>query len=355
MISLTEREQIVTWVDQARVDGARLGKACEVVQLAPRTLQRWRSNQQIISDGRLQRDFQPPNRLTDAEREKVLETANAREFAHLPPSQIVPILAERGEYIASESTFYRILREHKQLRHRLDAKPTAPRHKPKALTADAPNRIYSWDITYLPTAVKGMFYYLYLFMDVYSRKIVGWQVYDIESSEWAAEIVKDIALRENIDKDQVVLHSDNGGPMKGATLLATLHKLGIQTSFSRPSVSNDNPYSESLFRTLKYRSEYPSEPFADIASARHWVADFAQWYNHEHRHSSIGFVTPAQRHAGLDAAILSKRKAVYELAKAAKPERWSGNTRNWDPILSVSLNPNREPGCSKAQSRQAAA
>jgi transposase InsO family protein len=178
-------------------------------------------------------------------------------------------------------------------------------------------------------------------MDVYSRKIVGWQVYEQESSEWAAEILHDIVQREGIERDQVALHSDNGGPMKGATMLATLQALGIMPSFSRPAVSNDNPYSESLFKTLKYRPEYPAQPFSSITEARQWVTGFVDWYNHDHRHSAIQFVTPAQRHGGLDTAILANRKVVYEAAKARHPERWSRETRNWDPVLEVYLNPDK--------------
>jgi transposase InsO family protein len=298
-------------------------------------------NDGLKHDARTTRVYVPANTLSDQERDQVLAVANSAEFAHLPPSQIVPILAERGEYIASESTFYRVLRDARQLKHRQASRPATVRHKPKALQATAPNQLYSWDITYLPTAIKGLFLYLYLFMDVYSRKIVGWQVYDQESSEWAAEILHDIAQREGIERDQVALHSDNGGPMKGATMLATLQALGIMPSFSRPAVSNDNPYSESLFKTLKYRPEYPAQPFSSITEARQWVAGFADWYNHEHRHSAIQFVTPAQRHAGLDTAILVNRKAVYEAAKARHPERWSRETRNWDPVLEVYLNPDK--------------
>ena len=341
MISLPERQQIVHWVDEASAAGARRHKACELLGIAPRTLERWRQCGGLKHDARTTRAYVPENKLSDQERDQVLAVANSAEFAHLPPSQIVPILAERGEYIASESTFYRVLREAKQLKHRLASRPATARHKPKALQATAPNQLYSWDITYLPTEIKGVFFYLYLFMDVYSRKIVGWQVYEQESSEWAAEILSDIVQREGIERDQVALHSDNGGPMKGATMLATLQALGIMPSFSRPAVSNDNPYSESLFKTLKYRPEYPGQPFSRITEARQWVAGFADWYNHEHRHSAIQFVTPAQRHAGLDTAILVNRKGVYEAAKARHPERWSRETRNWDPVLEVYLNPDK--------------
>lgn len=354
MIPLPEREQIVHWVDEAQAAGARRHKACEVLALAPRTLQRWRESGTLKSDARTTRAYTPANALSDRERERVLAVANSAEFAVLPPSQIVPILAERGEYIASESTFYRILREAKQLKHRQASRPTT-RHKPKALQATAPNQLYSWDITYLPTTIKGVFFYLYLFMDLYSRKIVGWQVYAQESSDWAADILRDIAEREGVDQHQVTLHSDNGGPMKGATMLATLQTLGIMPSFSRPCVSNDNPYSESLFRTLKYRPAYPNQPFSSITQARQWVAKFVEWYNVEHRHSAIRFVTPAQRHAGLDTAILVHRKEVYEAAKARHPARWSQETRNWEPVQTVYLNPDKPVNSEQAATLDEAA
>jgi len=187
----------------------------------------------------------------------------------------------------------------------------------------------------------GIYFYLYLFMDIFSRKIVGWQVYAAESSELASEVMRDMCERENIAPDQMVLHSDNGSPMKGATMLATLQALGVVPSFSRPSVSNDNPYSESLFKTMKYCPDYPHKPFENILAARQWVDTFVRWYNDEHRHSAIGFVTPAQRHAGLDVALLGKRVDVYEAAKARNPERWSGATRNWQSVLVVHLNPEK--------------
>jgi putative transposase len=342
MITLSERQQIVSWLDEAHAAGARRHRACELLGIALRTLQRWQQSGEVAEDGRRGRQLIPANQLSEQERQAVLSVANSAEFAALAPSQIVPILAERGQYLASESTFYRILREAKQLQHRQASRAATDCRKPKALKATAPNQLYSWDITYLPTTVKGVFLYLYLFMDVYSRKIVGWQVYERESSEWAADIVRDIVQREGIPRQQVTLHSDNGGPMKGATMLATLQALGILPSFSRPAVSNDNPYSEALFKTLKYRPDYPARPFTNLNQARRWVAGFVDWYNHEHRHSAIQFVTPAQRHSGQDRAILTQRKAVYEAAKKRRPERWRGKTRNWEPVLEVYLNPDQK-------------
>ncbi len=343
MISLSERKRILTWVEQASAAGARRRQACELLGLTVRTLQRWRGADMPACDGRTTRTYTPENKLSDAEREHVLATANTEEFADLPPSQIVPRLAERGQYVASESTFYRVLHEAGQDARRQPTRSPAPRHKPDALKATAPNQVYSWDITYLPTSIKGMFFYLYVFMDVFSRKIVGWQVYEQELSDYASMIVRDIAEREGIHPHQVTLHSDNGGPMKGATMLATLQSLGIVPSFSRPSVSHDNPYSESLFKTLKYRPTALPRRFSDIQQAREWVAALVHWYNHEHRHSAIRFVTPAQRHAGLDTAILAQRQAVYDVARANHPERWSRQTRNWEPIREVYLNPEKTP------------
>ena len=343
MISLPQRTTIITWIDAARAAGARLVKVCAVLGLSPRTVQRWRQGaEELRGDGRSARCWQPPNKLTEAERTNVLAIANSAQFVNVTPTQIVPILAERGEFVACESTFYRLLREAGQLTHRHVSAAPSKRRTPKPFCATAPNQVYTWDITYLPTVVRGQFYYLYLFMDLFSRKVVGWHVHEFECNEVAANIVRDIAQREGIDREQLALHSDNGGPMKGATMLATLQRLGIVPSFSRPRVSNDNPFSESLFKTLKYHPSYPSQPFADIDTARDWVEGFVDWYNHTHRHSAIKFVTPAQRHSGQDQAILAQRHAVYTEAKKRHPERWSKNTRDWTPIQEVHLNPEKQ-------------
>jgi putative transposase len=339
MTSLQQRQTVIESIAEATAAGARQDQACAVLGLSPRTLQRWQAGETLTEDRRSQRQYRPTHALTDAERDAVLAVANSDEFADLPPSQIVPCLADQGIYLASESTFYRILKAAKQLKHRRSERPSQPRTQPKALSATAPNQLYSWDITYLPTAIKGRFYYLYLFLDLFSRQIVGWQVFEEESSQWAGELLRDIVRCEGLQPNQVILHSDNGSPMKGAAMVATMQRLGIMPSFSRPAVSNDNPYSESLFKTLKYRPEYPLKPFADVLEARQWVTGLVQWYNHEHRHSAIGFVTPAQRHAGLDQALLAQRKALYEQARAQNPRRWSNDTRNWNRIHTVHLNP----------------
>jgi len=337
----TERTEMIELIEQARASGARQSQACEVIGISAKTFQRWvkPDNQH---DGRLDAKHEPKNKLTELERQRIIKVANEPDYADLPPNKIVPKLADEGQYIASESTFYRVLKAEKQLQHRQKSKPARQVKKPRALTACGANQIYSWDITYLPTQVLGLFFYLYLVMDIYSRKIVGWQIYENESSALAADLMTDICQRESIKRNQVILHSDNGSPMKGATMLATLQELGVIPSFSRPSVSNDNPYSESLFRTLKYRPEYPEKAFEDLSAARAWVQGFADWYNYEHMHSAIKFVTPAQRHNGEDKKILAQRKQVYQQAKLKCPERWSGEIRNWDEITEVYLNPENE-------------
>ncbi len=354
MTSPAARVEIIAMITEAVASGARQCKACMIVGLSLRTLQRW-ILAGMAEDGRTTRVQVPRNALTPAEREHILVIANSVEFGQLPPSQIVPRLADQGIYVASESTFYRVLRAANQVKHRQAARPSQVRSKPRAICATAPNQLYSWDITYLPSGVKGIYFYLYMFIDIYSRKVVGWQVYRDENSDLAAEVVRDICALEKIRRDQVVLHSDNGTPMKGATMLATLQSLGVMPSFSRPAVSNDNPYSEALFKTLKYRPDYPGKAFADIAHARKWVTKFVRWYNNDHRHSTIKFVTPAQRHAGLDDALLTARTALYDAARTANPLRWTGPIRNWSAIKEVHLNPDVTITETKAPARNSPA
>ncbi len=327
-------------IDEACQAGARLSQACRVVGISARTLQRWREVGGVKVDGRkaAAEQREPANKLSEQERSQILSIANSAAFAQMPPSQIVPALADQGRYIASESSFYRVLNEAGQLAHRGKAK--APRHqRPTPLQASAPNQLWSWDITYLPTTIQGVFFYLYLIMDVYSRKIVGWEVFETESADHAASVFHKTHLREGIAGNALVLHSDNGSPMKGATMLATLQWLGVIPSFSRPSVSDDNPYSEALFKTLKYHPGFPDKPFDSLEQAREWVAGFQRWYNEVHRHSALKFVTPDQCHRGEDTVILAQRSALYEAAKAQRPDRWSGPTRNWQPEEIVYLNP----------------
>jgi transposase InsO family protein len=327
--------------------GSRLDPACAILVIDPRTVQRWRA-QGIGDDRRYGPNSPPANKLSTAERQVILEVVNSRQFRDRSPKQIVPQLADEGVYLASESTVYRILRDEDLLAHRGRAKP-AQHKRPDELVATGPNQIWSWDITYLPTLIKGQFFYLYMVIDVFSRKIVGRAVHDIESDVHAAVLITVACAAEGIRRGQLVIHSDNGHPMKGATMLATLQSLGIMPSFSRPGVSDDNPYSEALFRTLKYCPAYPSSPFCSLQQALVWVDLFIAWYNGVHLHSAIGFVTPEQRHAGADRAILEARKRIYEAARRRHPERWSAAARSWERTEVVYLNPK------KSRSEEAAA
>jgi transposase InsO family protein len=328
-------------MDDAVAAGARLDKACEVLGLSVRTLERWRKDE-ACTDRRTGPQHAPLHQLTEAEKAAILDIANSPEFRDKSPKQIVPTLADRGEYIASEASFYRVLREHDLLAHRGHARPkTASR--PKELVASAPNQVWCWDITYMRAPVRGSFYFLYLIVDVFSRKIMSATVEHEESQGLAADMIERASREHRVPADTLVLHADNGGPMKGSTMVATLQRLGIVPSFSRPRVSDDNAYAEALFKTLKYRPAYPRKPFTSIDEARLWVEDFVRWYNGEHLHSAIRYVTPDDRHAGRDVAILAARRAVYRAARSRTPRRWSGEIRNWNPVREVALN-KRHPG-----------
>jgi len=325
---------------EAHAQGARKSKACELLRVSLRTLERWQSEAGV--DRRKGAARVIANKLTTEERQMILGIANSAGYCDLPPCQIVPTLADKGKYIASESSFYRVLREERQLARRGRASP--PKHRrPTPCQATGPNQLWSWDITFLPTQVTGQYYYLYFVMDVFSRKVVGWSIRPSQCAEHAANLIKQACIDEKGSRDQLTLHSDNGSPMKGMTMLAMLESLGVMPSFSRPSVSDDNPYSESLFKTLKYHASYPAtEKFATIFDARIWCIKFIDWYNTEHKHSGLKFITPEQRHNGQYRQIMSQRKTVYQKAKTDRPDRWSRHTRNWELPIMVTLNSNRK-------------
>jgi transposase InsO family protein len=327
-------------VQQAQASGAGRAASCEVLDISLRTLERW-EKQPDQGDQRRGPATVCGHALSATEKQAIVTVCNSSAHRDLSPWQIVARLADQGRYLGSQSSFYRVLKQNDQLSHRQNTKPAID-HRPKDLTARNPNEVWSWDITYLNSPVRGAYYYLYLVEDIFSRMIVGWAVEEEQSAEHSAWLIDRTCQEHGIAKGKLTLHADNGAPVKGATLLATLERLGIAPSFSRPSVSDDNPYSESLFKTLKYRPSYPESAFGRIEQAREWVSQFVKWYNTEHLHSAIRFVTPSCRHLGLDKAILQKRSAVYENAKRLNPLRWSGPTRNWSPITEVHLNPNRQ-------------
>ena len=333
---------ILGWIQEAVAAGAQEQKACETVGLSARTVQRWKLTPDS-DDGREGRHTRPSHGLTELEQRAVLAVIHRPEHHDASPKTIVAKLADQGEYVASESTMYRLLRAQGELTHRGRAKAPVHREAP-SLRATGPNQVWSWDITYLLSVVRGVFFYLYLIVDIWSRRIMGWAVHPCESQEHSAALIAAAAKAAGVDPGTLVLHSDNGAPMRGGTMLAMLHELGVRASFSRPRVSDDNPFSESLFRTLKYVPHYPRKPFASEAAARAWVQAFVRWYNGDHLHSGIGFVTPEARHRGRDVAQLEARRVVYEAARAAHPDRWSGATRVWGRPAEVTLNAKEHQG-----------
>jgi putative transposase len=268
---------------------------------------------------------------------------NTPEYSSLSPDKLVAMLATLGLYLASESTMYRLLRRKKLLAARGRAK-SRRHYRPKELRATGPKQVWAWDITFLPTTVRGRFLKLYLVLDIWSRYIVGAAVHEVEDDALAAQLLESCYKEQLIEPSTLALHSDNGSAMKGSTMLAKLQQLGVMPSFSRPRVSDDNPYPEALNRTLKYHPGYPQKPFASLDEAQQWVAAFVRWYNTEHLHSGISFVTPEQRHNGQDQAILTHRRKVYAAAKARRPDRWTGRVRRWQWTSEVVLNPANDRG-----------
>ncbi len=334
---------MIDLIQEAKGAGARLFRACDEAGIGLRTYRRWFREGSVQVDKRPEAPRpEPANKLSEEEKQRILSTCNSARYQSLPPPQIVPSLMDEGLYLASESSFYRILKAHNQLSHR--GQSLAPRRSREATThhAQGPCELWCWDITYLASTVRGQFYYLYMFEDVYSRKIVGYEVYEAESGDYAAELLQRCLLREKCLHRPLVLHSDNGAPMKAQTMKAKLEELGVLPSYSRPRVSNDNAFAESLFKTLKYRPEWPSSGFKSLEDARRWVGGFVNWYNTEHKHSKLRFVTPEERHEGKDVAILAQRQRVLEQARERTPGRWGTRpVRNCDPVGPTTLNPEK--------------
>lgn len=346
MIGLEDRQTLVRDIETAHAAGARLRTACEVAGITVRTLQRWKADDGLqVGDRRPLADRPiPAHALTEEERARILAVANEPRFADQPPARIVPTLADEGVYIASESSFQRVLRAHGQTRHRGRTRAPQRSRTPTTHVASAPGQVWCWDMTYLPTLVQGRWFYLYLIQDLYSRMIVGWEIHADDDADHAVALLKRTALAEGVHAmtDKPVLHGDNGSTLKATTVLAMLHWLGVKPSYSRPRVSDDNAFVESLFKTAKYRPEFPVRGFANLDAARAWGLEFVRWYNFEHRHSGIRYVTPAQRHALEDREILAARQQVYLEAHERHPDRWARGIRDWTPVGAVTLNPERD-------------
>lgn len=262
-----------------------------------------------------------PRALTKEERTTVRETLNSPRFQDQAPRQVFATLLDEGTYLCGWSTMYRILREHAEVRERRD-QLRHPAYSRPELLATAPRQLWSWDITKLKGAQPWTYYYLYVIMDVFSRYVVGWMVMEREAATLAEAFIGETCAKEGIAPEQLTLHADRGSSMTSKTVAQLLMDLGVTKTHSRPHVSNDNPYSEAQFKTLKYRPTYPTE-FGSVADARAWTRQFVEWYNQQHHHSGLGLLTPAVVHHGQSEEVRSRRQAVLTAAHLAHPERFA--------------------------------
>lgn len=332
------KQQVLLAVAEAMEAGARKKACCTLIGISVRTLQNWKKAG--VEDQRKGARKRVPSKLPQEMQELIVHVCTSDRFKDMTPAAIVAILAQEGIYYASESTFYRILRESRLIHHRNNSKPSKARKKPPELVATGPGQVFCWDITWLPLRVKGMFVYAYVVLDIFDRTLVAWEIHSIESEELARDLFARIAREMNFHGAH--LHADNGNPMKGLTLLALLNFLEVRYSFPRPRVSDDNPYIESVFKTVKYTAGYPGT-FRDIHHARVWFADFVNWYNNSHLHSSLGYVTPMQKRRGEDFELFAVRNQTMKKAKELYPERWGKRkVRRWVPGKPVILNPGKK-------------
>jgi transposase InsO family protein len=322
-------------LEDGKGKGCRKSLLCKSFGITLRSLENWKKKG--FGDRRKGAIKLISNKLSAKEEAKIVEICCSERFRDLTPYEITAILSEEGIYIGSESTLYRVLRKAGMLKHRRNCRRVKKSGKEIIeVKAIKKNQIWSWDITYLKTDIRGKYFYLYLFMDIWSRYITGWEIHEAESGNISSDIMRRLCGEHGIVSKELVLHSDNGGPMKSSTMFAALQKLGVSCSFSRPSVSNDNAFSESLFNTLKYTAGYPKS-FESVEAAGEWMSRFERWYNTKHRHSGIGYVTPEQRHTGEDKKILEMRRTVYEEARLKNPLRWSGQCKKWERMDEVYL------------------
>ena len=333
MIPMEDKEKSILLIKEARVAGGSLDKACEIMGINKRTYFHWKKD--VQKDRRKGAVKHIPRKLTKAEEDEIVGLCCSELYKDLNPYLIYIALLESGKYLASIRTIYRILKERNLLHHRGKSRPRKSNKKPNELIAERPNQVLSWDITYLKSNVRGIYFYAYMIIDIWSREIVGWEIHNEESEDLAQKMFSRVSLERNLNG--VKLHSDNGNPMKGATMLMTLYALGVLPSFSRPRVSDDNPFSEALFKTIKYMPLYPGK-FNTLEESRQWMADFVNWYNTQHKHSGIGYITPEQRSSGKEAGILKNRNEVIQNAYENNPQRWSKTPKFWTVKPIVTLN-----------------
>jgi putative transposase len=304
-----------------------VGRACAAFGVNERTYRHRRQSLEGRARARPSREPKPrrahPASLSDEEKDLIVATLCEERFCDLAPAQVYATLLDEGTYLCSERQMYRVLgergliRERRRGGHRRAGFYGVPR-----LEAHGPNQCWTWDITKLRGPTRPVRYFLYTILDIFSRKIVGWTIAERESEKVARRLISETCRKEGVDRDQLTIHADRGGPMIAGTVAELLNDLGVTKSHSRPRVSNDNPFIEAHFKTLKYRPDYPDR-FASISDARTWCRRFCSWYNEVHYHSAIGYLRPADLHAGNHTAIVAHRQTALDAAHAAHPERFT--------------------------------
>lgn len=311
----------------AHAEAVTVKRACAAFGVNERSYRHRRQR----DDGRLQ--VRPPTlpkpraphpaALSFSEKEQILAALCEPRFVDLAPAQVYSTLLDEGVYLCSERQMYRVLAERGLIRERRrGGHQHAGIYGVPRLEAAAPNQVWTWDITALRGPTKGVKYFLYTIIDIYSRAVVGWTVHDVESAKHARRLIRETCRRHSVDRDRLVIHADRGSPMISGTVAELLNELGVGKSHSRPRVSNDNPFIESHFKTLKYRPNYPDR-FDSIRHARSWCRTFFRWYNDVHYHSGIGYLRPADLHTGNHTVIIEHRQSTLDAAAAAHPERFT--------------------------------
>lgn len=290
----------------------------------------------------------PATALSETERQRVLDELHSDRFVDRAPSEVVNALLSEGTWLASERTMYRLLADHDEVKERRDQR-RHPNHERPQLMATSPNEVWSWDITRLRTTEKWVYLYLYVVMDIFSRAVVGWMVADKETATLAARLIEETVAKHDVRPGTLVLHADRGSQMRSKTLAQLLADLDVERSFSRPQVSNDNPFSESQFKTMKYHPSFPKK-FAGLDDARAFGSEFFDWYNNEHHHGGIAYLTPNEVHEGRADDVLAHRHAVKMAAFAAHPGRFvRGAPRRETLPCAVYINPPVDAGAASAQ------
>lgn len=284
----------------------------------------------------------PPRALNQAEKEQVRDLLNSERFQDAAPREVYAELLDKDQqYLCSWRTMYRVLAEYHEVRERRNQLRHPAYQKPELL-ATGPNQVYSWDITKLRGPSKGVYYYLYAMLDIYSRYMVGWMIAEVESAELAEQLITETCAKQGVQREQLTIHADNGSPMIAKSVAVLMADLGVVKSHSRPHVSDDNPFSEAQFKTLKYRPDYPQR-FGSLADARSWARHFFDWYNNEHHHSGLALLTPGAVHFGQAETVRQKRQAVLAQAYQTHPERFVKGAPAPDKLpKAVWINPPKE-------------